>query len=114
MSKIGDNSGSVDAGHLLAFIERIETLEENKREILGDIKEVYSEADGSGYDIKIIRKIVSMRRVDVAKRREEEAIIGLYLSALGMLADAPLGDAAMSSARHNLTVDLGLRRGGGA
>ena len=108
------STDSVDAGHLKAFIERIEHLEEEKRTIAEDIKEVYAEAKGTGYDIKIIRKIVAMRRVDIAKRREEEEILGLYLSALGMLADTPLGDAAMNFARHNITVDLGLQRGGGA
>ena len=105
MNNTGHNSGAVDAGHLLAFIERIETLEENKREISGDIKEVYDESKGAGYDIKIIRKIVSMRRVDVAKRREEEEILGLYLSALGMLADTPLGQFAVTAS--------GAMRGGG-
>ena len=77
-------SDSVDAGHLLAFIERIEHLEEEKRTIAEDIKEVYAEAKGTGYDIKILRKIVSMRRQDKEKRREEEEILGLYLAALGM------------------------------
>ena len=77
-------SDSVDAGHLLAFIERIEHLEEEKRTIAEDIKEVYAEAKGTGYDIKILRKIVSMRRQDKEKRREEDEILSLYLSALGM------------------------------
>ena len=69
---------------MLAFIERIEHLEEEKRTISEDIKEVYAEAKGTGYDIKILRKIVSMRRQDKEKRREEEEILGLYLAALGM------------------------------
>ena len=77
-------SDSVDAGHLLAFIERIEHLEEEKRTIAEDIKEVYAEAKGTGYDIKILRKIVSMRRQDKEKRREEDEILSLYLAALGM------------------------------
>ena len=78
------STDSVDAGHLKAFIERIEHLEEEKRTIAEDIKEVYAEAKGTGYDIKIIRKIVSLRRQDKEKRREEEEILALYLSALGM------------------------------
>ena len=77
-------TSSVDAGHLLAFIERIEHLEEEKKTISEDIKEVYAEAKGTGYDIKVMRKIVSLRRQDKEKRREEEEILGLYLSALGM------------------------------
>ncbi len=75
---------SVDAGHLRAFIERIEHLEEEKKALADDIKEVYAEAKGSGYDARIMKKIVSLRKQDKEKRREEEEILGLYLSALGM------------------------------
>ncbi len=78
-------TNSVDSGHLRAFIERIERLEEEKKTIADDIKEVYAEAKGTGYDIKIMRKIVSLRRVDVNKRKEEEEILELYMSALGEL-----------------------------
>mgnify|MGYP001231935156 FL=1 len=74
----------VDAGHLRAFIERIEKLEEEKKAIADDIKDVYGEAKGTGYDIKVMRKIVSIRRQDRDKRREEEEILDLYMSALGM------------------------------
>lgn len=77
-------SNSIDANHLKAFIERIEKLETEKREIADDIKDVYAEAKGTGYDIKIVRKVVSLRRQDRHKRREEEEILDLYLSALGM------------------------------
>jgi uncharacterized protein (UPF0335 family) len=80
-----DMSGNaVDANHLRAFVERIEKLEEEKRAIADDIKEVYAEAKGTGYDVKIMRKIVSLRRQDRQQRREEEEILDLYLSALGM------------------------------
>jgi uncharacterized protein (UPF0335 family) len=77
------STNSVDAGHLRAFLERIERLEEEKRAIAGDIKEVYAEAKGTGYDVKIMRKIVSLRRMDRDKRREEEEILEIYLAALG-------------------------------
>jgi uncharacterized protein (UPF0335 family) len=76
-------SGDVDAGHLRAFIERIERLEEEKRAIADDIKEVYAEAKGTGYDAKVMRKIVSRRRMDRQKRIEEEEMLSLYLEALG-------------------------------
>jgi uncharacterized protein (UPF0335 family) len=76
---------SVDAGHLRAFIERIERLEEEKKTISDDIKDVYAEAKATGYDAKAMRKIVSMRRQDHQKRKEEEEILDLYLSALGMI-----------------------------
>ena len=81
-----DNASTehVNAGHLRAFIERIEKLEEEKKAIADDIKEVYGEAKGTGFDVKIIRKIVSIRKQDRDKRREEEEILGLYLSALGI------------------------------
>ncbi|WP_457795576.1 DUF2312 domain-containing protein [Methylocystis sp. S23] len=78
------NNDAVDGGHLRAFIERIEKLEEEKRAIADDIKDVYGEAKGTGFDPKILRKIVSLRRQDKHKRQEEEEILGLYLSALGM------------------------------
>jgi uncharacterized protein (UPF0335 family) len=78
------DTNGVDGGHLRAFIERIEKLEEEKRAIGDDIKDVYAEAKGTGFDPKIIRKVVSLRRQDKSKRQEEEEILGLYLSALGM------------------------------
>jgi uncharacterized protein (UPF0335 family) len=81
MSEIGSNS--VNVGHLRAFIERIERLEEEIRGINDDKKEIYAEAKGTGYDTKIIKRIVAIRRMDRDKRREEEEILELYLSALG-------------------------------
>jgi uncharacterized protein (UPF0335 family) len=78
------DSNAVDGGHLRAFIERIEKLEEEKRAIGDDIKDVYAEAKGTGFDPKVMRKIVSLRRLDKHKRQEEEEILDLYLSALGM------------------------------
>ncbi len=77
------SAASLDGGHLKSFIERIERLEEEKKAIADDIKEVYAEAKGNGYDVKIMRKIVSIRRLDENKRREEEEILDLYLAALG-------------------------------
>lgn len=78
------STNSIDAGHLKAFIERIERLEEEKRALAEDIKDVYAEARGVGYDTKIMRKIVALRRQDAHKRREEEEILDLYLMNLGM------------------------------
>jgi uncharacterized protein (UPF0335 family) len=77
-------TNSIEAGQLKAFIERIEKLEEEKKAIAEDIKEVYGEAKGTGFDVKILRKIVSIRKQDRDKRREEEEILDLYLSALGI------------------------------
>lgn len=80
----GMSTNSIEAGHLVAFIERIERLEEDKKTVSDEIKDVYTEAKGNGYDIKIIRKIVSIRKQDKDKRREEEEILDLYMQALGM------------------------------
>jgi uncharacterized protein (UPF0335 family) len=77
-------SEEVNAGHLRAFIERIERLEEEKKALADDIKDVYAEAKGTGFDVKIMRKIVSLRKQDRDKRQEEDEILGLYMAALGM------------------------------
>ena len=74
---------SAAQGRLKSIIERVERLEEDKAAVATDIKEVLSEAKGEGYDTKIIRQVVRLRRIDKAKRQEAEAILDLYLSALG-------------------------------
>lgn len=72
------------ADQIKAFIERIERLEEEKRSIAEDIKDVYAEAKANGFEVKVLRKIVAMRRQDVNERREQEELLELYLNALGM------------------------------
>jgi uncharacterized protein (UPF0335 family) len=72
-------------GKLKSLIERIERLEEDKAVVANDLKEVYLETKGEGFDVKIVRKIVRLRKQDKAKRQEEEALIDLYLSAIGGL-----------------------------
>ena len=74
---------SAAQGRLRSIIERVERLEEDKAAVQTDIKEVLSEAKGEGYDVKIIRQVVRLRRIDKAKRQEAEAVLDLYLSALG-------------------------------
>jgi len=69
---------------LKSFVERIERLEEEKASIAGDVKEVYAEAKAQGFDTKVLRKVVALRKRDAAERREEEEIMDLYLQALGM------------------------------
>ena len=69
-------------GRLKSFIERVERLEEDKAVVSNDIKEVYAEAKGEGFDVKILKKIVALRRLDKAKREEIEALIDLYMSAI--------------------------------
>ncbi len=74
----------VPAEVLKAFIERIERLEEEKAGTASDIKDVYAEAKGNGFDTKAIRRIIALRKKDHAERQEEESILELYLQALGM------------------------------
>ncbi|MFN7358219.1 DUF2312 domain-containing protein [Brevundimonas sp.] len=70
-------------GRLRTIVERLERLEDDKQAIMGDLKEVFAEAKGAGFDVKILRKVVRLRKQDRAKRQEEEAILDLYLSAIG-------------------------------
>lgn len=70
-------------GRLRSIVERIERLEEDKAAVLVDMKEVFAEAKGEGFDVKVLRKVVRLRKQDKAKRQEEEAILDLYMSALG-------------------------------
>ncbi len=83
----GEASGpqAVAAGQLRAFIERIERLEEEKADIGNDIKEVFAEAKGTGFDTKAIRTIIRLRKKDQTEREQEEAILDLYKAALGMV-----------------------------
>ena len=71
--------------HLKAFIERVERLEEEKKAIADDIRDVYAEAEGNGFDVKALRTIVRMRKQDKDERMEEETFLQTYLVALGML-----------------------------
>jgi len=80
-----DTLGATAQTKLKSFIERIERLEEDKAGVMADLKEVYAEAKGNGFDSKIIRKVVRLRKQDKAKRMEEEALVDLYLSAIGGL-----------------------------
>jgi uncharacterized protein (UPF0335 family) len=71
--------------HLKAFVERIERLEEEKKALGDDIRDVYAEAKANGFDIKALRTIVKMRKEDVDERKEHEAILETYMHALGMM-----------------------------
>jgi uncharacterized protein (UPF0335 family) len=88
---MADDASTIDTlnttaqGKLKSLIERIERLEEDKAAVANDLKEVYGEAKGEGFDVKIVRKVVRLRKQDSAKRQEEEALIDLYISAIGGL-----------------------------
>lgn len=89
--QIGHNSGEqhpatrLAADQLKAIIERVERLEEEKKTISDDIRDVYAEAKGNGYDVKALRTIVRMRKQDANEREEAEAVLETYLHALGMI-----------------------------
>ena len=81
MPGIGDNLKA----ELKAVIERIERLEEQKKLIADDIKEVYAEAKSAGFDTKILRKVISLRKKEAAEREEEQSMLDVYMAALGMI-----------------------------
>ena len=76
---------SIAADRLRSFVERIERLESEKRGIQEDVKEVYAEAKGTGFDTKIVRQIIRLRKMDKADRQEQDALLDLYKEALGMV-----------------------------
>ncbi len=77
-------TGGIARDQLKAFVERIERLEEEKAALAGDIREVYAEAKGNGFDVKALRRVVRERKLDKADLQEQEAIVDLYRSALGL------------------------------
>lgn len=87
--------GSNINAQLKAIVERIERLEEDKAAIAEDIRQVYAEAKGNGFDVKTLRKVIALRKKEAAERAEEQAMLEVYMGALGMIADLPLGQAAL-------------------
>ena len=101
-------STGIAQGQLRSIVERIERLEEEKATIAEDIKEVYAEAKANGFDTKILRKVVRLRKVDRAEREEEEALIDLYLHALGMAIDPTATGSTPSAPSAETASDAGL------
>lgn len=95
MTGAGHNSGTDAHGiardHLRAFVERIERLDQEAKALNDDRKDVYGEAKGCGFDVKILKRVIAIRRQDRDQRIEEQAILDTYLHALGMI-DLPPGD----------------------
>lgn len=91
-------AGGIARDQIRSIVERIERLEEEKQAIADDIKEVYAEAKANGFDTKTLRQVIRLRKQDDSERQEQEALLDTYLSALGMLADTPLGQAALKAA----------------
>lgn len=95
--------------HLRAFVERIERLEEEKKGAADDIRDVYAEAKGNGFDVKALRAVIKIRKLDRDEWNEFTAILDTYLQALGMLADTPLGRAAVERDLGETKVSLSMR-----
>jgi uncharacterized protein (UPF0335 family) len=85
MADIGSNSNGASQNEIKSFVERIERLNGEKADLSSDISEVYKEAKSRGFDTKALRKAVRIRAMDQAQRKEEEAVLELYLAALGLL-----------------------------
>lgn len=98
---MGHNTDGIAGEKLLSLIQRIERLEEDRTNIGADIREVYSEAKGIGFDPKIIRQLVNLRKMEASDRQEQEALLESYAAAIGMLVGTPLGDAAMRTMRES-------------
>jgi uncharacterized protein (UPF0335 family) len=81
---MADGSGAIAPAKLKSFIERIERLEGEKAELAEDIREVYAEAKGEGFDTKIMRQVIRLRKLEVHERREQEELLDTYRKALGM------------------------------
>ena len=94
------NYGGVSGAQLRSFIERIERLEEEKAEISDQIREVFSEAKGTGFDVKIMRQVLKMRKMKPEERMELSELLDIYLQALGMVASI---GASASEAPSDLT-----------
>jgi len=99
-------AATVNADRLKSFLERIEKLDEERKAIAGDIKDVYSEAKGVGYDVKTMRKIVALRAMDSADRAEADALLDTYLHALGMAPGTGLTEAELEERAGRIVAEV--------
>ena len=81
----GRSASNVASAQLKSLVERIERMEEEKAAVAIDINEIYAEAKGNGFDTKVLRKVITLRKVDAAEREEQDAVMDVYMAALGML-----------------------------
>lgn len=89
------NTGNSTGARLRSIVQRIETLEEEKAALASDIREVYAEAKGDGFDVKALREVIRRRKQDRAELQELDALVELYTAALGDFVSTPLGEASM-------------------
>ena len=97
---MSEETGNVARNHLRAYIDRIESLEEEKAALMEDIREIYAEAKGTGFDPKIMRQVVRIRKMEPDQRQEQEYILDTYLSALGMLTNLDLDEKVDNSVKE--------------
>ena len=83
---------------LRSLVERIERLEEERKTLAADIKDIYTEAKSAGFDVKVMRALIAERKKDAAEAEEQRSLLEVYRAALGQLQDTPLADAAMHKA----------------
>ena len=94
MTTVGHNMA---ADRLKSIVERIERLEEERKNLQADIKIIFAEAKSAGFDTKVLRMVIASRRKDQAEWEEQQALLETYMKALGQLADTPLGKAALDT-----------------
>ena len=94
MTTVGHNMA---ADRLKSIVERIERLEEERKNLQADIKIIFAEAKSAGFDTKVLRMVIASRKKDQAEWEEQQALLETYMEALGQLADTPLGKAAMEA-----------------
>ena len=92
----GHNVGGVSADRLRSIVERHERLDEEIKALHGDQKDLMAEAKSAGFDVKVLRQLLAIRRKEAAEVEEQEALLDVYRHALGMLSDTPLGQAALA------------------
>ena len=88
-------TGGIAADRLRSLVDRIERLEEERKSLGSDIKEIYQEAASAGFDCKVLRRLIKDRRQDPAELEEQEVLLDIYRRALGQMAGTPLGEAAI-------------------
>ena len=95
MSDVGHNSGPIAGDRLRSIVDRIERLEEERKGIGDDIKDIYQEAKSAGFDCKVLRRLIRERKQEPADLEEQETLLDVYRRALGDFVSSPLGAAAM-------------------
>lgn len=100
-------TGGIAAGQLKSIVERIERMEEEKKSVADDIRDIYAEAKANGFDTKTIRAVIRLRKQDRAEREEQEALLDLYLHALGMLPDQDTSPTELERAAKDFTDVVG-------